>query len=200
MTVIYGCGTLTKKEIGAQVSIRGWVNRRRDHGGVIFVDVRDRSGIVQVAFSAAIDAAAHQKAEALRSEYVVAIQGKVIARTAENINPRMATGEIELEGLALTILNASKTPPISVCDEQEVDEAVRLKYRYLDLRKEFLQKNLILRSNLVKAIRDYLHAAGYLEIETPILSKSTPEGARDYLVPSRVSPGKFYAAGNHRCK
>lgn len=188
-----GCGTITVKDEGQTIKLRGWINRRRDHGGVIFVDLRDRSGIVQLAFSPAINKEAHLAAEALRSEFVISINGKVIRRTPENVNPRMVTGEIEVEVQQLEILNTSKTPAISICDDQEVDEAVRLKYRYLDLRKEKLQKNLYLRSKLVKAMRDYLDESGFLEIETPILSKSTPEGARDYLVPSRVHPGKFYA-------
>lgn len=188
-----GCGTITKKDIDQTIVLRGWVNRRRDHGGVVFVDLRDRSGIVQIAFSEQINKQAHHKSEALRSEYVILIKGKVIARTPENVNPKMPTGEVEIEVTELEILNTSKTPVISICDDQEVDEAVRLKYRYLDLRKEKLQKNLILRSKLVKAMRDYLDEQGFLEIETPILSKSTPEGARDYLVPSRIQHGKFYA-------
>lgn len=187
------CGSSNKKNVGQEITVRGWVNRRRDHGGVIFVDLRDRSGILQIAFSQEINAAAHVAAEVLRSEFVVEISGKIIARTAENINPKMATGEIELEGLVLTVLNRAKTPVFSVADDQDVDEAIRLKYRYLDLRRNKLRNNLILRSKIVKAMRDYLDSEGYLEIETPILTKSTPEGARDYLVPSRVKQGSFFA-------
>lgn len=187
------CGSLNKNNVGQEITVRGWVNRRRDHGGVIFVDLRDRSGILQVAFSQEINADAHVAAEELRSEYVVEISGRIIARTPENVNPKMATGEVELEGLALTVLNKAKTPIFSIADDQEVDEAIRLKYRYLDLRREKLRNNLILRSKIVKAMRDYLDTEGYLEIETPILTKSTPEGARDYLVPSRVKKGSFFA-------
>ncbi|MDR1997605.1 MAG: aspartate--tRNA ligase [Candidatus Margulisbacteria bacterium] len=187
------CGSLCKADIGQTVQVRGWVNRRRDHGGVIFVDLRDRSGLVQVTFSQAIEAAAHSRANELRSEFVIALSGRVIARTPENINPAMATGEIEIEGQELTLLNTARTPPISVADEQEVDEAIRLRYRYLDLRRDKLQKNLILRSNITRRVREYLYEQDFLEIETPLLTRSTPEGARDYLVPSRVKPGRFYA-------
>lgn len=192
MTIV-GCGTLNKKNEQQTITVRGWVNRRRDHGGVIFIDLRDRSGIVQITLSEAINATAHKAAEALRSEYVVVITGKVIARSANNINPNMPTGEIELEGHSVEILNTSKTPAISIADEQDVDEAIRLKYRYLDLRRPKIMQNLILRSKITEVARKYLYEQGFLEIETPILTKSTPEGARDYLVPSRVKQGKFYA-------
>ncbi|GBR76204.1 aspartyl-tRNA synthetase [Candidatus Termititenax persephonae] len=191
--ILRACGSLSKKDIGQRVSLRGWVNRRRDHGGVIFVDLRDRSGLAQITFSAEVDAALHKLADELRSEYVVALTGQVLARSDENINPQMPTGEIEVEGKTLTILNAAKTPPISVCDEQAVDESIKLRYRYLDLRRDSLKHNLILRSQVTRVVREYLYAQDFLEIETPILTKSTPEGARDYLVPSRVKPGKFYA-------
>ena len=187
------CGSLRKEDIGKTVQLRGWVNRRRDHGGVVFVDLRDRSGLVQVTFSQAIEATAHKTADELRSEFVILLSGKVIARTPENINPNMATGEVEVEGQNVTILNTAKTLPISVADEQAVDEAIRLRYRYIDLRRETLKNNLTLRSNITRKVREYLHAKNFLEIETPMLTKSTPEGARDYLVPSRVKQGKFYA-------
>ena len=188
-----GCASLSKKDLGQTISLRGWVNRRRDHGGVIFVDLRDRSGIAQVTFSAELDPQLHKLADELRSEFVVSITGEVIARTPENINPNMPTGEIEVKGSQLTILNTAKTPPISVADEQDVDESIKLRYRYIDLRRPELQRNLILRSNITRKVREYLHAQDFLEIETPMLTKSTPEGARDYLVPSRVKPGRFYA-------
>lgn len=190
---IIGCGLLNKTAVQKTVTIRGWVNRRRDHGGVIFIDLRDRTGITQVTFSEAINAEAHKLAETLRSEYVVTITGTVIARTGSNINPNMATGEIELEGHKLEILSTSKTPPFSIADEQDVDELVRLKYRYLDLRRPQIMKNLVLRSKITEIARAYLYDQDFLEIETPILGRSTPEGARDYLVPSRVKQGKFYA-------
>ncbi len=192
MTIV-GCGTLNKSNEQKTVTVRGWVNRRRDHGGVIFIDLRDRTGIVQITLSEAINATAHKAAEAIRSEYVVVITGKVIARATNNVNPNMPTGEIELEGHQLEILNTSKTPPFSIADEQDVDEAIRLKYRYLDLRRPQIMNNLVLRSKVTEIARKYLYGKDFLEIETPILTKSTPEGARDYLVPSRVKQGKFYA-------
>ncbi|MDR1323811.1 MAG: aspartate--tRNA ligase [Candidatus Margulisbacteria bacterium] len=187
------CGSLRKTDLGQEIQLRGWVNRRRDHGGVIFVDLRDRSGIAQITFNAELDARLHKLADELRSEYVVSLTGKVISRSAENINPNMSTGEVEIEGRTLTILNTAKTPPISVCDEQDVDESIKLRYRYIDLRRENLKNNLILRSEITRVAREYLYAQDFLEIETPLLTRSTPEGARDYLVPSRVKPGKFYA-------
>ncbi|MDR1453154.1 MAG: aspartate--tRNA ligase [Candidatus Margulisbacteria bacterium] len=187
------CGSLRKEDIGQEIQLRGWVNRRRDHGGVIFVDLRDRSGLAQITFNAEHDAGLHKLADELRSEYVVSLTGRVIARGAENVNPNMPTGEVEVEGRTLTILNTAKTPPISVCDEQAVDESIKLRYRYIDLRREDLKNNLILRSNILRVTREYLYEQDFLEIETPLLTKSTPEGARDYLVPSRVKPGKFYA-------
>ena len=187
------CGSLRREDIGQEIQLRGWVNRRRDHGGVIFVDLRDRSGLAQITFNAEHDAKLHKLADELRSEYVVSLTGKVIARGAENINPNMPTGEVEVEGRTLTILNTAKTPPISVCEEQDVDESIKLRYRYIDLRRDNLKNNLILRSNILRVTREYLYAQDFLEIETPLLTKSTPEGARDYLVPSRVKPGRFYA-------
>ncbi|MDR2429246.1 MAG: aspartate--tRNA ligase [Candidatus Margulisbacteria bacterium] len=187
------CGSLRREDIGQEIQLRGWVNRRRDHGGVIFVDLRDRSGLAQITFNAELNANLHKLADELRSEYVVSLTGRVIARSAENVNPNMPTGEVEVEGRTLTILNTAKTPPISVCDEQEVDESIKLRYRYIDLRRDDLKNNLILRSDILRVTREYLYAQDFLEIETPLLTKSTPEGARDYLVPSRVKPGKFYA-------
>ena len=186
------CGELTKQDAGQEVVLCGWVATRRDHGGLIFIDLRDRSGVVQVV----IDPAAGEsfkKAEAVRSEYVLQIFGKVRQRSAETINPNIATGTIEVVASELNILNPAKTPPFYIEDGIDTDENLRLKYRYLDLRRPEMQKNFILRHKVTKLMRDYLDKHGFLEIETPMLCRSTPEGARDYLVPSRVNPGKFYA-------
>lgn len=186
------CGELRPEHVGQEVTLAGWVHRRRDHGELVFIDLRDRYGITQVVFDS-ITAAAHQVAEQARSEYVLQVRGTVRPRPPEAVNPQLATGAIELEALAADILNAAHTPPIYVAQEGGEDEALRLKYRYLDLRRERMQRNLILRHRVVKFMRDFLDQEGFLEIETPILIKSTPEGARDYLVPSRVHPAKFYA-------
>ena len=187
------CGDLRKKDVGTQVVLMGWVQTRRDHGGLIFVDLRDRYGLTQVVFNPEVDAEVHKKAHALRSEYVIAVQGVVELRPQDMANPRLATGEIEVAVNGLKILNASKTPAFSIEDEAEVAENVRLRYRYLDLRREKMQGNLLLRHRAAKAVRDYFSAHGFVEIETPFLTRSTPEGARDYLVPSRMNPGSFYA-------
>lgn len=188
------CGELRKENEGTEVVLCGWVSRRRDHGGLIFVDLRDRSGFVQVVFSEEkMGKEAFPKAESLRSEYVVAVKGFVCNRSAETVNPHMETGEIEVYCNELRILNKAKTPPFYIQDNVDVDETLRLKYRYLDLRRPEMQKNIILRHRVTKIMRDYFDRNGFLEIETPMLTKSTPEGARDYLVPSRVNPGKFYA-------
>jgi aspartyl-tRNA synthetase len=187
------CGELTKKDIGSEVKLAGWVDRRRDHGSLIFIDLRDRSGIVQVVFNPSTSKDAHKTANGVRSEYVLQISGKVAARQKGTENPRLATGEIEVVAGGIQILNPSKVPPFYINEDVEVDENLRLKYRYLDLRREGMRKNLEMRHKTVKFIRDFLDAKGFLEIETPIMTKSTPEGARDYLVPSRVHPGKFYA-------
>ncbi len=186
-------GELRRSDVGQVVVLSGWVHRRRDHGGVIFVDLRDRSGIVQIAFNPQIDAASHHVAEAVRSEYVIAVRGEVIPRSAETVNPKMPTGEVEIKALECEILNTAKTPAISVADDIVIDENKRLQYRYLDLRRDVLQKILILRHKITLAARNYLNEHGFLDIETPILTKSTPEGARDYLVPSRLYAGKFFA-------
>ncbi len=187
------CGTLRKSDVSAEVTLAGWVHRRRDHGGLIFIDLRDRSGLAQVVIRQE-DKKLHTIAEKLRSEFVVSIKGNVVDRTAEAVNKNMPTGEIEVVALEVTILNTSKTPPIEIADARtEPDEKIRLKYRYLDLRKDKMRENLILRHNVSKAISNCLDSEGFLEIETPFLTKSTPEGARDFLVPSRVNPGKFYA-------
>lgn len=190
----HNCGELRKSDEGKEVRLAGWVSRRRDHGGLIFVDMRDRSGIVQVVFDAsAMGEDAFHKAETLRNEFVIGIRGTVRARSDETINPKMATGEIEIVTNELRILNKAKTPPFYIQDGIDVDENVRLRYRYLDLRRAEMQQNIILRHRVTKIMRDYLDENGFLEIETPMLCRSTPEGARDFLVPSRLNPGQFYA-------
>lgn len=187
------CGELRAADAGQQVTLAGWVNRRRDHGGVIFIDLRDRSGIVQVVANPGIDAESHQAAQEVRHEYVLQVEGKVRLRPDGLVNREIPTGTVEVVADALTILNPAKTPPFYVYDDQPVDEGLRLRYRYLDLRRQCMQRNILLRHDVVKAIRDFLDERGFVEIETPILFKSTPEGARDYLVPSRLYPGHFYA-------
>jgi aspartyl-tRNA synthetase len=187
------CGELRAEDAGQSVTLAGWVNRRRDHGGVIFIDLRDRSGLVQIVANPDIDPESHQAAQAVRNEYVLQIEGKVRLRPEGLINPDIPTGEVEVVADKLKILNAAKTPPFYIYDDQPVDESLRLQYRYLDLRRQRMQRNIVLRHNVVKAIRDFLDDRGFVEIETPILFKSTPEGARDYLVPSRLYPGHFYA-------
>lgn len=188
------CGDLLAKNVGEEVVLCGWVSHRRDHGGLIFIDLRDRSGLVQLVFSEdKIGKDAFIKAESLRSEFVICVKGMVTKRDEATINPNMTTGEIEIYVEELRILNKSLTPPFYIADGVDVDENVRLKYRYLDLRRPEMQKNIIMRHRVTKMMRDYLDKHGFLEIETPMLTKSTPEGARDYLVPSRVNPGKFYA-------
>ncbi len=193
MLKTHHCGELRAHHIGQTVTLAGWVNRQRDHGGLIFVDLRDRSGIVQVVADIAHAPQAHELATRIRQEYVLQVHGTVRPRPAERVNPRMETGEIEVLAHEIIVLNPAKTPPFPIFEDTPVDETLRLKYRYLDLRRRRMQRNLILRHRVVKYIRDFLDARGFLEIETPILFKSTPEGARDYLVPSRLHPGKFYA-------
>jgi aspartyl-tRNA synthetase len=187
------CGELRPTHNGQDVTLAGWVHRRRDHGNVIFVDLRDRSGLVQVVFNPDISADAHAIAYTLRGEYVVQVQGAVRTRPAGLANAHMATGDIEVRATSVAVLNAARTPPFYINEDAEIDEALRLKYRYLDLRRENMRDNMVLRHRVVKHIRDYLDERGFIEIETPILIKSTPEGARDYVVPSRLYPGKFYA-------
>ena len=188
------CGELRADHVGSEVVLCGWVSRRRDHGGLIFVDLRDRSGLVQVVIDeAAIGEEAFHKAETIRNEFVVAVRGNVRARSQETVNPNMETGMIEIVVEELRILNSAKTPPFYIQDGIEVDEMLRLKYRYLDLRRPEMQRNLMLRHRVTKIMRDYFDRNGFLEIETPMLCKSTPEGARDFLVPSRLNPGEFYA-------
>ncbi len=187
------CGELRLSADGQQVVVMGWVNRRRDHGNLIFLDMRDRGGIVQIVLDKELCPEAHAKAEAVRPEYVVAVQGKVRRRDAVSINPNMPTGEIEIDADELRILNDAKTPPFSPAEDAIGNEELRLKYRYVDLRRPAMQENMILRHKVALAIRQYLSGEGFLEIETPFMTRSTPEGARDYLVPSRVHPGEFYA-------
>ena len=187
------CGDLREDSIGSHPTLAGWVSRRRDHGGVIFVDLRDRSGIVQVVFNPETSPQAYEIADQLRSEWVVQIKGTVRVRPPGSENPAMATGMVEVAADEASILNPSLTPPFYISDDVEVDESLRLRYRYLDLRRPEMLRNLTLRHRVVKYIRDFLSDRGFLEIETPILIKSTPEGARDFLVPSRMQPGKFYA-------
>ncbi|MBW2408190.1 MAG: aspartate--tRNA ligase, partial [Deltaproteobacteria bacterium] len=178
---------------GKEVVLMGWVLRRRDHGGVIFVDLRDREGITQVVFNPSVDEAIHAKAHALRNEYVLGVRGKVDPRPDGMINPNLPTGEIEVTVTELKIFNAAKTPAFLIEDDIDVSETIRLKFRHLDLRRPQMQKNLILRHKSMGSVRDYLNGRGFLDLETPFLTRSTPEGARDYLVPSRVNPGQFYA-------
>ena len=187
------CGAPRAASVGAELTLAGWVHSRRDHGGVIFVDLRDRSGICQVVFNPEFDPLSHEKAKQIRSEDVIAVRGTLSKRSPETINPDLATGEVELICKELRLLNASAPPPFAIEDETEANENTRLKYRYLDLRRPQSLGHLLLRYRMTKLIRDYLDGAGFIDVETPVLSKSTPEGARDYLVPSRIYPGKFYA-------
>ncbi len=189
----HSCNDLGKKNVGEEVVLMGWVLRRRDHGGVIFIDLRDREGITQVVFNPEVDKETHAKAHQLRSEWVLAVKGKVELRPGDMANPKLATGEIEILVDELRILNTSETPPFPLDEETEVSDTLRLQYRYLDLRRPEMASNLIVRHKAVQAVRTYLNDNGFLEIETPMLTRSTPEGARDYLVPSRVNAGKFYA-------
>ncbi len=186
-------GELRASDEGKTVLLMGWVHRRRDHGGVIFADLRDRDGLTQVVFHEDVEPAVHQRAEEIRPEYVIAVEGKVEPRGAAAVNPNLATGEIEVVASKIWILNESRTPPFPMEDQVDVAEEVRLKYRYVDLRRPRLQRNIILRSKISFAVRECLYQQGFLEIETPFLTRSTPEGARDYLVPCRVQPGTVYA-------
>ncbi len=187
------CGDIREKHVGDRVTLAGWVNRRRDHGGVIFVDLRDRSGLVQVVFNPELASETYKVADQVRPEWVLRVTGEVSRRPTESENPNLPTGAIEVMAQEAEVLNPSPTPPFSISEESEVDESLRLRYRYLDLRRPRIQENLVLRHRVVKFIRDFLDERGFLEIETPILIKSTPEGARDYLVPSRLQKGSFYA-------
>ncbi|MGA8213174.1 MAG: aspartate--tRNA ligase [Candidatus Sulfotelmatobacter sp.] len=187
------CGALRSSDAGKKATLMGWVNKRRDLGSLIFVDLRDRTGVTQVVINAERDAAIHEKAQALRNEYVIAVTGTVKLRDASTVNKNIATGEVELVAEELRILNESKLPPFLPSDTALTNEETRLKYRYIDLRREVMQFNIEMRHKVAKAIRDYLSGQGFFEIETPFMTRSTPEGARDYLVPSRVQPGTFYA-------
>jgi len=189
----HNCCELVWGDAGSEVVLMGWVQRRRDHGGVIFVDLRDREGITQVVFNPDLNKEVHEKAHAIRSEYVIGIKGKVSMRPEGMANPNLKTGGIEVFATELKILNEAATPPFQIEDTVDVSENVRLKYRHIDLRRPDIQKNLILRHKAAASVRQHLNGLGFIDIETPVLTKSTPEGARDYLVPSRVNPGMFYA-------
>jgi aspartyl-tRNA synthetase len=189
----HSCGELRKEHIGRQVTLAGWVHRRRDHGGLVFIDLRDRDGIAQVVFNPEISKTAHEVADGLRNEYVIKVIGEVAQRPPGTENPKLPTGEIEVIASHIQLLNTSKTPPFYINEDVEVDENLFLKYRYLHLRRPRMKDNILLRHRVEKFMRDFLDAKGFVNIETPILMKSTPEGARDYLVPSRIHPGKFYA-------
>jgi len=188
-----GCGELRADDVGKTVVLMGWVHRRRDLGGVIFIHLRDRDGITQLVFDESKNAAAHQRAQELSSEFVIAVKGTVSQRSPDTVNPNISTGEVEVAVEELWILNTSRTPPFPLEDAVDVKEETRLKYRYVDLRRPRMQRNIIMRSKITFAVRQALYEQGFLEIETPFMTRSTPEGARDYLVPSRVQPGNFYA-------
>jgi aspartyl-tRNA synthetase len=187
------CGDLRADHNGSEVTLCGWVHSRRDHGGVTFIDLRDVAGLVQVVFNPEVSADSHSTAQELRSEYCLRVTGEVQPRKAGTVNPRLATGEIEVHASSVEILSRSETPPFQIDEYHEADEAIRLKYRFLDLRRDGMQENLKLRHAIVSAIRRFFDSEGFYEIETPMLTRATPEGARDYLVPSRVHPGRFYA-------
>ncbi len=189
----HNCGELRASDAGRRAVLMGWVHRRRDHGGVLFVNLRDREGVTQIVFKADGDPEVHAKADQLSAEYVIAVEGPVAPRTKDTINPTLATGEVEVVAEKLWILNVSRTPPFPMEETVDVKEDARLKYRYVDLRRPQMQRNIILRSKIAFSVRETLTNMGFLEIETPFMGKSTPEGARDYLVPSRVNPGCFYA-------
>jgi aspartyl-tRNA synthetase len=189
----HSCGELRSKDVGKEVTLAGWVHRRRDHGGLIFVDLRDRWGLVQVVFDPSVSKEAHEVASRVRGEYVLRVSGKVRSRPAGQENPEMDTGEIEVAAETIDILNEARTSPFPINDETAANEALRLRYRYLDLRRPEMQRRLMLRHRIVSFIRSFLDARGFVDVETPILIKSTPEGARDYLVPSRIHAGRFYA-------
>jgi len=189
----HSCGALRGANVGEEVVLYGWVSTRRDHGGVMFVDLRDREGLTQIVFNPEINDKIHELAKVLRSEYVLGVKGRVERRPAGMENPKLPTGEVEIKVSEFELFNSAKTPPFPIEDDIDANEDIRLKYRYLDLRRPKMQKHLIVRHKVMQATRKYLDGQGFLEIETPMLAKSTPEGARDYLVPSRVYPGKFFA-------
>jgi aspartyl-tRNA synthetase len=188
-----GCAEIKESDVGQNMTLCGWVFRRRDHGGLIFIDLRDRSGVLQVVFSPDVSVDTHERAHALRSEYVISVSGTIRERPDGTENPNMPTGTVEMYVKTLEVLNDSSALPFSIEDSADASEVLRFKHRYLDLRRPEIQKNLMIRHKVTKVIRDYLDERGFLEIETPMLTKSTPEGARDYLVPSRLNPGQFYA-------
>ncbi|MEJ5185488.1 MAG: aspartate--tRNA ligase [Candidatus Geothermincolales bacterium] len=187
------CGKLSRRDVGTRVVLNGWVQRRRDHGGVVFIDLRDISGLVQVVFNPEVSPDAHALAGDLRSEYVISCAGEVRLRPEESVNPKLPTGEVEVMADEVTVISTSLTPPFEISDGLKVDENLRLKYRYLDMRRPELREALLLRARVTSEIRKYLEERGFIEIETPMLTKSTPEGARDFVVPSRLQPGRFYA-------
>lgn len=187
------CGELSKTELGDKVVVAGWVQRRRDHGKLIFIDLRDKTGLVQIVINLENNPDFFTQAEKIRGEYVLLIEGEIVSRSLETVNKKITTGEIEIHLLSLEVLNDAQTPPFYIEDDIDVDENLRLKYRYLDLRRPEMYKNLLLRHQVSQTIRNFLDKEGFLEVETPMLTRSTPEGARDYLVPSRVAPGDFYA-------
>lgn len=189
----YYCGDVTEQQIGEKVVLKGWVQRRRDLGGLIFIDLRDRAGIVQIVFNTAVSEEAFKLAEKVRNEYVLEVEGIVVARSENTVNPNLKTGKIEIQADRLAIINNAKTPPFMIENETDVAEDVRLKYRYLDLRRPVMFETMKMRHAITKSIRGFLDEEGFIDVETPVLTKSTPEGARDYLVPSRVHPGEFYA-------
>jgi aspartyl-tRNA synthetase len=187
------CGQLRASDAGSRAVLMGWVHRHRDLGGVIFIHLRDRYGVTQIVFHAEVGEAVYRKAEQVRPEYVIAVEGQVALRSPDTVNPSLETGEVELVAEKIWVLNESRTPPFPMEETVDVGEDVRLKYRYIDLRRPHMQRNIILRSQISFAVREFLNTQGFLEIETPFMTRSTPEGARDYLVPSRVQPGSFYA-------
>ncbi|HLF79001.1 MAG TPA: aspartate--tRNA ligase, partial [Dehalococcoidia bacterium] len=187
------CGELRSEHAGQEITLAGWVHRRRDHGGLIFLDLRDSTGIVQVVVNPQNAAEAHRNASEARNEYVLQVRGQVTARRPGTENAAMPTGDIEVVADDVVVLNAAKTPPFYINEDSPVDELLRLKYRYLDLRRERMHGNIVQRNRVVQFIRRFLVGRGFMEIETPVLANPTPEGARDYLVPSRVTPGSFYA-------
>jgi aspartyl-tRNA synthetase len=188
-----GCGLISKLYLGESINLAGWVQKRRDHGGLIFVDLRDRSGIMQLVFDPTLNTQTHYQAQALRSEFVISVSGTVVERAPQTINKELATGQWELRVDTLTVLNTAKTLPFSLEDADQVDEELRLKYRYLDLRRPAMRANFELRNNIIYAMREFFQNESFYEVETPILTKNTPEGAREFLVPSRIHPGSFYA-------
>ena len=187
------CGQVLAERVGAEVRVAGWVHRRRDHGGLVFVDLRDRTGLLQVVFNPETAPDAHARSHELRSEWVISVRGEVVRRSDETVNREMATGEVEVRAADYEVLGSAETPPFPVDEDVPVDEALRLRHRYIDLRREAMQRSLELRSDVTQAIREFLDAAGFLDLETPILTRSTPEGARDFVVPSRLQRGSFYA-------